>query len=251
MSQKKHFLQNGLILDLHPITVNVIGAGGTGSHVMSMLAKIDNGLKRMNRKGLHVTLFDRDKVSESNVGRQLFSESDIGYYKSQILVDRCNRYYGTDWDFYPNKYPQRKFQPANIIISCVDNVNTRFEIHNTYSNYSKFVKEENAPHYYLDFGNSVMGGQVILGTFHDIKQPENTNSIGKLPTIIDTYLYIKDNNSRSCSSIEAFAEQDLFINMSLVPFAGSLLWNLLKNYNTIYRGFYLNLNELKTLPIII
>jgi PRTRC genetic system ThiF family protein len=248
----KHFLPAGLLLDLHPISVHLIGVGGTGSQMLTALARIHHALLQFERKGLVVTVFDKDKVSLSNIGRQLFSTSDIGKYKAQVLIDRCNRFFGTEWEFKTNRYPQEQFGGANIIISCVDNAKTRHDIHNMFSKKNKSLREEDEPHYFLDFGNMKVHGQVILGTFKDIPQPKAVdNTVGKLKTIIDMYPSLTDDgdDTPSCSLAAALSEQDLFINTSLIPFGATMLWNLLKNYFITFQGVYVNLAEMSVNPV--
>lgn len=67
-----HFTHNYLVNPLHPVTVNLIGGGGTGSQILTSLARLDVTLRSLDHPGLHVTLYDPDTVSQSNIGRQLF-----------------------------------------------------------------------------------------------------------------------------------------------------------------------------------
>ena len=114
----------------HPVTVNVIGAGGTGSQVITSLARMDLALRRLGHPGLFVRVYDPDRVSESNIGRQLFSEADLGLNKAQCLITRINRFFGNDWTAIPQYYPQKKDNLfANLFITCTDSKNSR--------NYSK------------------------------------------------------------------------------------------------------------------
>ena len=46
----------------HPVTVNLIGAGGTGSQVLTCLARLDVTLRALGHPGLSVTLYDPDIV---------------------------------------------------------------------------------------------------------------------------------------------------------------------------------------------
>ena len=54
------------------ISIDVIGAGGTGSYLLSYLAQIHYLLRMVggNDNPFDVTVWDRDTVSETNVGRQ-------------------------------------------------------------------------------------------------------------------------------------------------------------------------------------
>ena len=84
--KKVHYTNSYLLSPQHRISVNLIGAGGTGSQVLETLARIDSALFKLGHPGLFVTTFDADEVSESNIGRQLFSPADIGLNKSVFSV---------------------------------------------------------------------------------------------------------------------------------------------------------------------
>ena len=101
---RAHFSDSYLLDPRHPVTVNVIGAGGTGSQVVTSLARMDTALRKLGHPGLFVRVYDPDTVGESNIGRQLFSEADLGLNKAQCLVTRINRFFGNDWAAVPERY---------------------------------------------------------------------------------------------------------------------------------------------------
>mgnify|MGYP006977836843 CR=1 FL=1 len=43
--KRVHYIDNYLINPQHPVTVNLIGAGGTGSQVLTCLARLDTALR--------------------------------------------------------------------------------------------------------------------------------------------------------------------------------------------------------------
>ena len=92
--KKIHFTDRYLLNPRHPVTVFVIGAGGTGSQVITNLARMSMALQALGHPGLHVTVFDPDTVSQANIGRQLFSETELGLNKAVSLVTRINRFFG-------------------------------------------------------------------------------------------------------------------------------------------------------------
>ena len=95
--RKIHYTDNYLLKPYHPVTVFIIGAGGTGSQVITNLARMDTALQASGHPGLHVTLFDPDTVTQANIGRQLFSETELGMNKATAAVTRVNRFFGTAW----------------------------------------------------------------------------------------------------------------------------------------------------------
>ena len=83
--KKIHYTDRYLLNPHHPVTVFVIGAGGTGSQVATNLARMSIALQALGHPGLHLTVFDPDTVTEANIGRQLFSESELGLNKAVAL----------------------------------------------------------------------------------------------------------------------------------------------------------------------
>ena len=103
--KKIHYTDRYLLNPHHPVTVFVIGAGGTGSQVATNLARMSIALQALGHPGLHVTVFDPDTVTEANIGRQLFSESELGLNKAVALVTRINRFFGFSWEAKRQCYP--------------------------------------------------------------------------------------------------------------------------------------------------
>lgn len=90
--RKIHFTDKYLLSPYHPVTVLVAGAGGTGYQVITSLARMSVALQALGHPGLHLTAFDPDTVTEANIGRQLFSETELRLNKATALVTRINRF---------------------------------------------------------------------------------------------------------------------------------------------------------------
>lgn len=58
--KRVHYTDSYLMSPQHPVTVNLIGAGGTGSQVLTCLARLDTALRGLGHPGLFVTLYDPD-----------------------------------------------------------------------------------------------------------------------------------------------------------------------------------------------
>jgi PRTRC genetic system ThiF family protein len=253
MKKKMHFTDNYILNPTHPVTVNLIGCGGTGSQVLTALSRMSHTLIALDHPGLHVTAFDPDNVSEANLGRQLFSESDVGLNKAVLLTSRINRFFSTAWEAVPRLYQN---EPANIIITCVDTIKSRIDIaeHFLFAPANKCDYERLI--YWLDFGNTKNAGQVVLGTSGEIAQPESKQYIpvGKLPCVTERFDFtqIKENDSGpSCSLAEAIKQQDLFINSSLANVGSKILWKLFRDGMTDQAGVFLNMDTLKMNPILL
>ena len=108
---KVHFTDNALINPTNLVTVNVIGAGGTGSQVLTALARMNHALTKLNHAGLSVRLWDDDVITEANLGRQLFAECELGLSKSVALINRANRFFGTNW-----KAEAQRFEKYDLVI---------------------------------------------------------------------------------------------------------------------------------------
>ena len=71
-------------------------------------------LQALGHPGLHVTVFDPDTVSQANIGRQLFSETELGLNKAVSLVTRINRFFGYAWTAEPKCFPTKTNFPDMI-----------------------------------------------------------------------------------------------------------------------------------------
>ena len=260
---KVHFSDSELISPTNPISVNLIGAGGTGSQTLTALARMNHALTELNHAGLSVRLWDDDVITEANLGRQLFAESELGLHKSVALINRINRFFGTDWKAETQKFEKDyfgKFQSnmkSEIYISCVDSVKSRFEIAEIL-NELKIDKGyyRNQPKYWMDFGNSQFTGQVFLSTIGNIRQPnsEKYKTVQNLPFVTEEFGEIlkqseTEDDTPSGSLAEALEKQDLFINSTLAQMGSSLLWSLFRNGLIENRGFFLNLKNFHSQPI--
>jgi PRTRC genetic system ThiF family protein len=252
-----HFVAQYLLNPTNPVFVNLIGAGGTGSQVLTALARINHSLHALQHPGLQVTLYDDDVITPANLGRQLFPAAELGYNKAVALINRVNRFFGTGWKAIDEKYQQQTHQPASITISCVDKAITRFEIAATLQ---KFTPDRHAEQkrslYWMDFGNSQYTGQVLLSTVGKIEQPKSKKfmPVAELPFITEEFKSLlsaadKDDSGPSCSLAEALLKQDLFINSALANTGASLLWTMFREGMITNRGLFMNLKEFRTQSI--
>lgn len=259
---KVHFTDNYLISPTNPISVNLIGAGGTGSKVLTALMEMNHSLIELGHAGLLVRLWDDDIVTNANLGRQRFAECETGLYKSVALINRANRFSGTNWKAETSKFEKDSLgrlpeeARATICITCVDNVQARFGVAEILKEISNRRHHRDEPKYWLDFGNSQHTGQVLLSTIGNIHQPnsEKYETVASLPMITEEFGELlkqseQEDNTPSCSLAEALEKQDLFINSSLTQMGCSLLWNLFRYGMTPYRGFFHNLKDFRTHPI--
>lgn len=252
---KVHYTDNYILNPRHQITVNLVGAGGTGSQMLQSLARIDYALYKLGHPGINVRVFDNDVVTEANVGRQLFSPCDIGLNKADVLVSRINAFFGIEWQSEARLYDCMKDRGCNILITCVDNIKTRLDIGEAIKKTSVYCGIDQSKNYYwLDLGNQVDRGQVILGTIGNIKQPENSQyetvpHLKNINEMFDLRQIKEEDSGPSCSLAEALRKQDLFINSTLCQLGSALLWKLFSEGKVSYNGVYLNLSTMTSAPI--
>lgn len=255
MKAKAHFIAPELLNPTNPVEVCLIGAGGTGSQVLTALARMSHSLQALGHAGFQVTLWDDDLVTEANRGRQLLAECEVGLSKSAALITRCNRFFGTMWKAINRQFDADANMRAAIYISCVDSVTARFAIAEALQKKEDRQHYANVPRYWMDFGNGRDTGQVILSTIGRIKQPtsEKFETVESLPFITEEFEKLlrqsETDELPSCSLAEALERQDLFINSTLAQTGCSMLWQLFRSGMTTQRGCFLNLGQFRASPL--
>jgi PRTRC genetic system ThiF family protein len=274
MTHQTHsYLANGA----HAITVDLVGMGGTGSMLLTHLARLHATLQNRGYPGLHVRAFDPDMVERPNLIRQHYTRNDLGRNKAVVSIERINTFYGLRWQGIPQawdeewvKYP---LGPAasNIMISCVDSSQARMNLDKLIRTkvspkFDKMFDVNNAlkgtadktpaqvPLYWLDMGNGKDFGQVVLGTWRDLTEGAMpATNVGKLDTTIEKFgdltLYDGDEEQGpSCSLLQALERQSLMVNPMVATHAAALLCELFSGQIN-YQGCYINLKTLTTAPI--
>jgi len=275
------------------ISVGLIGCGGTGSQILTGLGQMHASLQAMNEqhgfqcKGLQVTVYDPDTVSQFNIGRQLFYANDVGLNKASCLVNRVNMAYSTKWDAVPSSFldvgtfSNRDF---DVVISCTDTAKSRRDLHNHFWEKRRY----DVPNYWLDCANLATVGQVVLGQIGTEKEdtwleskrldPDKIRWKGQLRTQIpgkngtyDHFAFKEDKQIRlpcvtelfpdlmspdfdeteepSCSMVDALKKQSLFVNRMVSAYALDLLWQLIREGSVDNQGCYFNLRTRTTQPI--
>ena len=146
------------------IRIHLAGCGGTGSQMLTCLARMDLALRNLGGDGLQVTAFDPDTVSPANAGRQSFYSCDLGKNKAQVLADRHRLCFpGFAVEGVAEKYSAGRYcSDHEILITCVDSRSARREI---FAMRPKGI-------YHVDCGNGPNHGQVLLGNGKDLPYPE-------------------------------------------------------------------------------
>lgn len=238
----KHTIEKALLT--RTVRVVVVGAGGTGSALLPRLMQLHQAMVELGHPGgLQVTVYDSDSVSASNIGRQGFFRADIGQNKAAVLVNRLNMCWGTSWTAIPTRLNKSDRIYPDIVIGCVDTRRARAAI-------QAAVKSAHA--YWLDCGNGLDSGQVVLGELGDRKVMRLHD---RLPTVADLFPEIVDpalddtDETPSCSVAEALKKQNLVINMAMATEAFNLLWTLFRTQSLNFAGKFVNLKSGISTPI--
>lgn len=247
---------------LLPLTVTVIGAGGTGSMFAQHLARIAYSYHGLNqRRRLQVVIADGDKVEYPNIGRQLFASNELGYAKSSVVVNRTNRVYGFDWLAYPQHFRYKSLNDknkeewsqmvqslsANVIVTCTDNVESRRnvkafidevrKIMGTPEKKTQHFLDEYYPYFWIDLGNTKTLGQMVVDC-PLMGWPDVLTEYGHL------YPDVEDDEP-SCDLAMALNKQDLFINSFMAVTAAKWLWEAISQRTIDWRGAFVNLDSLQ------
>lgn len=236
------------------VQIHLIGVGGNGAQMAACLARLDIAIKALGHPhGLHVTAFDGDRVSEANVGRQVYSPADVGHFKSVLTIHRLNQFYGLDWIAQPFRYEdyqrQNMFRSgADLIVSCVDTRSARRQLH------AMLFNESAHWCYWLDLGNTEATAQIVLGETprrwgkrQSLPSPRLPCVTELFPELLDDTL--PDDNTPSCSVRMSLASQGLFINDVAVRHAAQLLYELFSNGRIRQHGVLVNLDSKRSGPI--
>ena len=225
----------------HKVRVLVVGCGGNGSAMAAGLPYLHQALLAYGHpEGLHVTLLDADVISPRNCVRQPFSRSEVGLYKSVVLANRLNLFWGLDWAGIPEQLDtKRGLDGVDIVIGCVDTRKARAAI-------AKCAEDWSEVDYWLDLGNSADSGQFVLGeplNRRNRRHGLRLRTVSELfPEVIQTEL--DGDDLPSCSAAEALDRQEPFVNPTLANHALALLARLFRYGRISYHGAFVGLSSL-------
>lgn len=92
--------------DMPISSVTIFGLGGTGARVASTVCQ--QLMSQEYTKNVKVIFVDGDKVESKNCIRQLFVESDVGKFKSDVIASRLTRAFGSNIVSVPEFFPDHK-----------------------------------------------------------------------------------------------------------------------------------------------
>jgi PRTRC genetic system ThiF family protein len=226
-AMETHQIHPGLLK--HKVRVLVVGCGGNGSAIAAGLPYLHQALLAYGHpEGIQVTLLDPEVISATNCVRQPFSQSEIGLYKSVVLANRLNLFWGLDWQGIPERLDtKRRLDGVDIVIGCVDTRKARAAI-------AKCAEDWSEVDYWLDLGNNADSGQFVLG---EPLNRRNRRHRLRLRTVAELFPEViqgelDGDDLPSCSAAEALDRQEPFVNSTLANHALALLARLFR-YGTI------------------
>lgn len=102
------------------MSVVMVGAGGTGSHLIHPLLQ---WLDAIDEHVVHV--WDADMVEQKNLTRQLFWSHEIGKNKAQCFEDRWPRQVVSHQQFISEENVEKAIQNEDVVLICADNMAVR------------------------------------------------------------------------------------------------------------------------------
>lgn len=235
---------------LDELTVILVGVGGTGSALALSLGRLAYHLK-VKGVAVQILFVDQDTIEAKNIGRQLFSPSEIGANKAEALAFRLNAAFGLGISAAPVPFTVARFEEwtagstsragANLLISAVDNHLARREI-------AKAVGRQNGRWYCLELANEHSSGQVLLGS---ITEPDaiKFDKLGLCSGLPSPYLQEPlllepppaDGNALSCADLTLREEQSPVVNQMVAAIAADYAYQFLVRRELVQMASYFSL----------
>lgn len=229
------------------VRIALVGAGGTGSQLADALGSLQATLMALGHPGFAVDVFDPDRVSESNLGRQRFTRSDIGHHKATLLVHRINAFYGVQWRSCPDRFGMQLSSRYQLLLTCTDKAAFRASLAAA-ANHGQYA----SPNYWLDCGNASATGQVVLG------QLNGRIEEGRVPHVVDLFpeqftaegISAADaDDTPSCGAAEALARQQWPVNRMASQIASEILWSWFRHGRITHHGAQFQLDPIRVQPM--
>ncbi len=231
-----------------------MGCGGTGGFVAEGLCRL------LKDSDIPILLIDHDRVEPHNLLRQNFYAGDVGKFKSQALAERLARQYGRRIGFSVYPYMQdlvgenlgggfTTLAVRGLIIGCVDNANARRTIGENMS----------FSNWWLDAGNGLASGQVLLGNARRGADLEGAFSemysqverlpipSWQLPSLLAPPTKEKT-DTLDCAEAVAAEEQGPVINQAMATLVLEFVHRMLKGTLT-WMGAYIDLGAGTLQPV--
>ena len=215
----------------HIQTITIVGLGGTGAQAARSVARMVYDMKAARLHPPKIVLIDPDRVEHKNVGRQLYTEADVGQAKAHVLMRRFNMALGLDITAIdqPVNAEDHFERWGSLVIGAVDNHLARREL----------AQVKGA--IWIDAGNHCSSGQVVIGNTgdrdtvmrliagRDGKYSYLPNAGLLFPMLLEPEREVQPQPEpqRSCADLVVAREQDLLINDWMAVVVSQYVYRLL------------------------
>lgn len=193
----------------------VIGTGGTGGNLITKLARFLNDFAK-DGVSCELSIVDGDRVEMKNIGRQPFTEDDLGMNKAVALAENVSyalnypvrafgKYIETVCDLSDIMYRENNSyytENVNVLIGCVDNHRARQVMEEW------FTQKRYGYNFYIDSANEFSVGEVVFAI----------NRCGECVSPVRSFYFpdvlepTKSVTEMSCEELNAAAPQHLVTN---------------------------------------
>lgn len=241
-----------------PITLVLIGVGGTGSALAVSLARIAYHVQSKGAK-LSIVFIDPDTIVEKNLGRQ-FAPSDVGWNKAETMAARLGVTFGLRITAIPEAFVARtasdfvRYESHTLLIGAVDNAAARAQIARAVQTYGGKV-------WALDTGNDHHSGQACIGNLDcpTWRRQVKLSPLGLCSGLPSPYVQMPDllipeptvQDKRSCAELVITEEQSLVVNQAMAALAAQYIYRFVVMREISWLATYFNLEPptARTTPI--
>lgn len=232
-------------LQAQDIALWLVGAGGTGSFLARHMSRLAWLLQTQHRKQVSVTFVDHDVVEPANVLRQDFCQPEIGLPKARALALRYTAAFGIEIQTILERFhrdmlvrTQNSWKTLTIICGAVDNAQARQAIAEALQGNARGYTQEVPQIWYLDCGNALEAGQVLLGSTNNREELADAFKLPgycrKLPSPIMQHPELLvplpeelTEHTLSCEQLLLANAQSLMVNQQVAAYAAEMLYELL------------------------
>jgi len=234
--------------------VVLVGLGGTGSQTARSLCRIVYDLRRRGHHTPSLKFVDPDVIEMKNVGRQMFTEADLGKNKAATLASRFNLAMGLNIVVYPEPFDADKHASryGTLVIGCVDNHVARLEL-------SKVTG------LWVDCGNDRTSGQVSIGNTSnpaEVRRCIKADQYTHLPNAALLFPQLLEPDptpesrpvpapTASCADLVEMGDQSLLVNDMIGIVASEYVYKLLNRLPVLSFLTYVDTESLsmRSVPI--
>jgi sulfur-carrier protein adenylyltransferase/sulfurtransferase len=218
------------------VQVVMAGCGSQGSAVAAALPYLHRSLLAHGHpKGIDVTIFDGDTISHSSCAVLPFRPSDIGDFKSVVMVDRLNAFWNVEWKgVAENLMDSQQLEAADLVISCTGTARGRAVV-------ATPIHEATTLGYWLDLASHSNGRQFVLG---EPLNERNHSSLRRLPTVLELVPELVEGTTEEAEGVglrdtRAEGDEDVFLNHLLANHALRLLDRLFRRGAVRYHAGFM------------